>query len=146
MLKSIQLCVYQFCVIKPGVGLILAVLEVLGIHQPGVFTITSLMLMAVKGISLAVAMLALITFYRLCHQVLQSYNILSKFMVIKVVIFLNVVYVCGPRSPLSAGPRSGHGPDLAGGVWAGAEHHGRPAKRLCLATWARTTWSPSATF
>ena len=46
-------------------------------------------------------MLALITFYRFAHQVLRNYNILRKFMVIKVVIFLNVVYVLahpGPRA------------------------------------------------
>ena len=40
-------------------------------------------------------MLALITFYRFCHQVLRNFKILSKFMVIKVVIFLNVVCVTG---------------------------------------------------
>ena len=48
-----------------------------------------------------IAMLALITFYRFAHQVLRNYNILRKFMVIKVVIFLNVVYVLahpGPRA------------------------------------------------
>lgn len=39
-------------------------------------------------------MLALITFYRFAHQVLRNYSILSKFMLIKVIIFLNVVYVC----------------------------------------------------
>lgn len=38
-------------------------------------------------------MVALITFYRLARPVLRSYNILRKFLVIKVIIFLTVLYV-----------------------------------------------------
>ena len=37
-------------------------------------------------------MVALITFYRLARPVLRSYNILRKFLVIKVIIFLTVMY------------------------------------------------------
>jgi len=148
-----QLCIYQFCVVKPLVSLILAVLETVGVRQPGVIDAGSVFLSLVKATSLVIsarvttqwghgagrrertrflnrdsrgrahgggrgthiAMLALFTFYRFCHQLLKSYNILFKFMIIKVVIFLNVLYAgarCARRrrAVLTRPPTSPGGP------------------------------------
>lgn len=55
MLKKMQLCIYQFCVVKPLVSLILAVLETVGVRQPGVIDAGSVFLSLVKATSLVIS-------------------------------------------------------------------------------------------
>ena len=55
MLRRLQICVYQFCVVKPAVGLLIAILEITGLHEPGVFTATAFLLAIIKGTSLAIS-------------------------------------------------------------------------------------------
>jgi len=55
MLKKMQLCIYQFCVVKPLVSLILAVLETVGVRQPGVIDAGSVFLSMVKATSLTIS-------------------------------------------------------------------------------------------
>jgi hypothetical protein len=55
MLRRLQFCVYQFCVVKPAVGFLLAVLELAGLHEPGVFSPSSFITSILKGTSLAIS-------------------------------------------------------------------------------------------
>jgi hypothetical protein len=85
-------------------------------------------------------MLALITFYRFAHQVLRNYSILSKFMLIKVIIFLNVVYVCAyghcapVRTYARASPGWTSGKPLRSTIWAHTRSWSRatPSRPRCV--------------
>ena len=104
--------VVQFIIIKPSISLlqvnegffVFCVCKHLHIVQAGLehFELLTrdinlaspfLYLVALKGLSLAGAMIALIVFYRFSRDILSSYNIIKKFLIVKLVIFLNILYV-----------------------------------------------------
>ena len=55
VLRSLQWCVYQFCVIKPTIGLLIAILEITGYYVTGTISGLSLALSIIKATSLTIS-------------------------------------------------------------------------------------------
>lgn len=88
----IQVLVYQYCVIKPLLSVLRAFLEYADMADPYEmgFMTPSFWIMFFRVISLMVAMMALLVFYRCCSKALNRYNVVLKFAVIKVLIALHI--------------------------------------------------------
>ena len=54
VLRSLQWCVYQFCAIKPTIGLLIAILEITGLYVTGTISALSLALSIIKATSLTI--------------------------------------------------------------------------------------------
>jgi len=88
----IQVLVYQYCIVKPVLSVVRAFMEYIGLSDSfsvGLGT-SSFWIMFFRVISLMVAMMALLVFYRCCRKTLNRYNVVLKFAVIKVLIALHI--------------------------------------------------------